>query len=158
MNAFGLQYRFREIVLPMNTRVETEALRDAAQLERLRLQTLIRQSQDTYRSLASAHRQLSEVVCRTRELVAASRVARLARQDVARRTVHKPINFLEILQSAGLNEADLPVITDDLIVAYQNASSAGEEKLAVLIGCALHHIGHHIARELGPRRVGFLLN
>jgi len=70
----------------------------------------------------------------------------------------KPREFLEILQSAGFNEADLPAIIDELIEAYQTASALGEEKAVALIGRALRRIGRHLAHTLGPRAAGVLLN
>lgn len=138
--------------------VGTEALHAAAQVERLRLKVLLEHSQETCRRLGSAHQQLMEIVCRTRELVAVSREARRVRQDTGGRTANRPRDFLQLLQSAGFTEADLPAITDELIEVYQTATACGDDQAVALIGRALKQIGCHIARELGPRQAGVLLN
>ncbi|WP_148639966.1 hypothetical protein [Aureimonas sp. AU20] len=127
-------------------------------MERSRLKALLQISQETCRNLASAQQQLSEVLSRTRELVAISCRERILRHQVPCQIAVEPNNFLDVMDSTGLSEVELPAVVDTLIELYQNATALGDEEAAALTARALRYIGHHLAKELGPRESGVLLN
>jgi|GEM_PF-1523718 len=70
----------------------------------------------------------------------------------------QPGVVLQALAALGLGENDLGDLTDDLIAAYREADQRDDAEMRATLRRALMCLGRHLARDVGPKVAGVVMN
>ncbi|MDP4027198.1 hypothetical protein Q8W71_31995 [Methylobacterium sp. NEAU 140] len=146
--------------MPSFASMNIEEMRRACEATRREAQAIRLRAQASARRASEAREALAEVIEGTRQTRVALQVTYVSDSSAlpADQRSALPSAVSRVLAAAGMDDSDLDGLIGDLIAAYKEACALGDEAAQALLGKALWRIGHHIARQVGPKAAGVVLS